>query len=325
MTYLDPGHPRQELTSDANIVPSAGDVALRNTVEAARALEEAGFHRYWCGEHHVSTNFHSTPLMLASILAASTSRIRVGTAGVLLPFMAPFRAAEAFRALANWFPDRVDAGVAKGPGSDEAARPYILREDGFDPQTFRNDIATMLRFMAGEGDAPISPPTTAAMQAFCHSGNPETLEFAARQGLGIGIPLFLGSRPLTEERLDSIGEQVQRCYLDNFQPNRWMPEPTVVAVESLVAVEDPRDAAALRNPMSPWRRSVVGTPDECLAHVHAILERTHATEAGIFQAPMVPAAVAKTGALLLAAEAGGADRVSQYRETILEPVAVETP
>ena len=91
--------------------------ALNHTIELAQKTEEWGYHRFWVAEHHASNRvMGSSPEVLVSHLLAKTSRIRVGSGGVMLQHYSPFKVAENFNVLASLAPGRVDLGIGRGPG-----------------------------------------------------------------------------------------------------------------------------------------------------------------------------------------------------------------
>ena len=103
--------------------------ALQQTVELARAAEDLGFHRYWLAEHHaIAALADPCPEILATRVASATSRIRVGTGGVLLPYYSSLKVAEVFRMLEALFPGRIDLGIGRAPGGDR--RTAAAMSDG---------------------------------------------------------------------------------------------------------------------------------------------------------------------------------------------------
>src|SRR6186713_3292262 len=93
---------------------STASVAMRESVELARLCERLGYRRYWFAEHHSMTSIGSSaPEVLIGHIASATSRIRVGSGGVMLPNHAPLRIAELFHTLEALHPDRIDLGVAR--------------------------------------------------------------------------------------------------------------------------------------------------------------------------------------------------------------------
>src|SRR5882672_655262 len=112
------------------------DVAIRETLDLARHCEALGYYRYWVSEHHNSDSIVGTaPEVLMAAIAATTSRIRVGSAGVMLPHYSALKVAEQFRVLEGIAPGRIDLGLGRAPGSDRltamALNPYANAADEF--------------------------------------------------------------------------------------------------------------------------------------------------------------------------------------------------
>jgi luciferase family oxidoreductase group 1 len=115
------------------------DVAIRETLALARHCEALGYHRYWLSEHHASDSIVGTaPEVLMAAIAATTTRIRVGSAGVMLPHYSSLKVAEQFRVLEAIAPGRIDLGVGRAPGSDRrtalALNPYANAAEEFPRQ-----------------------------------------------------------------------------------------------------------------------------------------------------------------------------------------------
>lgn len=95
------------------------DASIRDTVALAERCEALGYERFWVSEHHsLPTIVGTAPEVLMAAIAARTTRIRIGSAGVMLPHYAPFKVAEQFRVLDALAPGRIDLGVGRAPGSD---------------------------------------------------------------------------------------------------------------------------------------------------------------------------------------------------------------
>ena len=119
--------------SDFRLRGNDGADALRHTIELAQKAEQWGYHRFWVAEHHGSRGvMGSSPEVLVSHLLAHTSRIRVGSGGVMLQHYSPYKVAENFNVLASLAPGRVDLGIGRGPGglprSTAALRRGVLRQ-----------------------------------------------------------------------------------------------------------------------------------------------------------------------------------------------------
>ena len=108
---------------------STGSQALHNTIDLARLCDELGYHRYWVAEHHGGPMLAGpSPEALIGPIAAATSRIRVGSGGVMLPHYSPFKVAETFSLLAGLFPGRIDLALGRAAGTDPMTA-FALQRD----------------------------------------------------------------------------------------------------------------------------------------------------------------------------------------------------
>ena len=104
-----------------------GSVALRNSLDLARLADRLGYKRYWFAEHHnLASIASSAPEIMIGQVAAATTRIRVGSGGVMLANHAPLMVAERFKVLEALFPGRIDLGLGRAPGTDPVTS-YALR------------------------------------------------------------------------------------------------------------------------------------------------------------------------------------------------------
>nr|WP_321440088.1 LLM class flavin-dependent oxidoreductase [uncultured Hyphomonas sp.] len=120
--------------------------ALANTVDLARHAERLGYRRYWMAEHHNMTGIASAATsILIGHVAGSTSTIRVGAGGIMLPNHAPLMVAEQFGTLATLYPDRIDLGLGRAPGTDQATM-RALRRGMQAADTFPQDVVELLGY-----------------------------------------------------------------------------------------------------------------------------------------------------------------------------------
>ncbi|NIK55631.1 LLM class flavin-dependent oxidoreductase [Kribbella shirazensis] len=102
--------------------------ALHETLELARTAEATGYHRFWLAEHHNIPSVVSTsPEVMIAAVAAATSAIRVGSGGIMLPNHSPLKVAETFRVLGGLYPDRIDLGIGRAPGTDQRTALALRR------------------------------------------------------------------------------------------------------------------------------------------------------------------------------------------------------
>src|SRR5579884_1087903 len=127
---------------------STGAQALHNTLDLAVLADSLGYHRYWVAEHHGGPMLASaSPEALIGPIAAATSRIRVGSGGVMLPHYSPFKVAETFTILAALFPGRIDLGLGRASGTDPLTT-FALQRDRRDaaPDDFPQQLAELLAY-----------------------------------------------------------------------------------------------------------------------------------------------------------------------------------
>src|ERR687890_1454647 len=107
------------LDQSVSLAGSSEDAAIRDTLDLAQHCERLGYARFWLSEHHgLPTIIGSAPEILMAAIAARTERIRIGSAGVMLPHYSAFKVAEQFRVLEALAPGRIDLGVGGAPGGE---------------------------------------------------------------------------------------------------------------------------------------------------------------------------------------------------------------
>lgn len=165
--------------------------AFARTLRLARYAEELGYHRFWVAEHHNSAELASSaPEVLVAWLLANTSRIRIGSGGVMLQHYSPYKVAEAFNVLAALAPGRVDLGVGKTTGGLPLATAALqANHDPARRQDFETQLATLGTFLSGPAPqdhafAGLSalPPAPVAPERFLLGASPASATLAAQHG-----------------------------------------------------------------------------------------------------------------------------------------------
>src|SRR5213083_2222928 len=130
---------------------SAG-LALNNARDLARHAEAWGYKRFWMAEHHSMPGIASaaTSVALAHV-GDGTSTIRIGAGGIMLPNHAPLQVAEQFGTLESLFPGRVDLGLGRAPGTDQAAAYALRRSLNADVNQFPNDVVELMAYLKPDG------------------------------------------------------------------------------------------------------------------------------------------------------------------------------
>jgi luciferase family oxidoreductase group 1 len=155
----------------AGTTPAA---ALANSIDLARHCEALGYHRYWLAEHHASAALAgSAPEILISAVAAATSRMRIGSGGIMLPHYSPLKVAEVFSQLAGLYPGRIDLGLGRAPGSDQRTAIALQRDRRQQaPHDFPNQLAELIGYL--EDSLPADHPFAAYARTL--PGLPESPE-----------------------------------------------------------------------------------------------------------------------------------------------------
>ena len=208
-----------------------GAQALKDTVALAQATEALGYARFWVAEHHSAGTFAGTsPEILIGQVLAKTSRIRVGSGGVMLTHYSAFKVAEQFRVLESFYPGRVDLGIGRAPGSDQRtmlALAYPKRP--VDVQTFPQQVVDLVGYLydALQPDHPFAtlkaapgPKPDSAPDLWLLGSSDYSARLAAHLGLPFSFADFFGTT-------SGHGPAVAELYRREFQPSALCTEPTL--------------------------------------------------------------------------------------------------
>src|SRR3978361_1409263 len=134
------------------------DTSIRESIALAQHCEALGYARYWCAEHHNSdSQAGSAPEILIAAIAATTQRIRVGSAGIMLPHYSSLKVAEQFRVLEAIAPGRIDLGVGRAPGSDGRTAMALNPNAAQAADDFPAQLRDLQAWTAGE-ELPVNHP-----------------------------------------------------------------------------------------------------------------------------------------------------------------------
>ncbi len=214
--------------------------SLHRTVRFAAEAEALGYHRFWVAEHHgVPGVAGSAPEVLAAAVASATSRIRVGTGGVMLPNHQPLVVAERFGVLASLHPGRIDLGLGRSLGFTAAVRD-ALGSGREDAERFGTQLAELLGYFAGGPDAQVRavPAEGHRMPVFVLATGAGA-EYAAEAGLPLVIAAVRGD--------DALRRAIEH-YRQSFRSSPWSAQPYVVLSRSVAVGASTEDARRLLVP-----------------------------------------------------------------------------
>lgn len=227
---------------DLSPVPEGNTAAdaLRCTVELAQAAEAAGYHRYWLAEHHNMPGIASaaTAVVIGHV-AGATSTIRVGSGGIMLPNHAPLMIAEAFGTLATLYPDRIDLGLGRAPGTNQetmrALRRYMAPEDSF-PQ----DVQELLGYLSDEptGSVRAVPGQGTHVPVWILGSSLFGAQLAAHMGLPYAFASHFAPAML---------EAALEIYRQTFKPSPYLDKPYAMVAAGVCAADTDEEARYLRS------------------------------------------------------------------------------
>jgi luciferase family oxidoreductase group 1 len=252
--------------------------ALAIAARTARHAESLGFTRYWVAEHHNMPGIASSATaVLVGHLAGSTTRIRVGSGGIMLPNHAPLVVAEAFGTLAELYPGRIDLGLGRAPGTDQTTMRALRRDRVETEDDFPNDVAELQRLLGpvAPGQRLIAVPGADTQVPIWLLGSSL---FSARLAAQRGLPYAFASHFAPRYLLDALD-----LYRREFRPSASLQEPYAMIGVPLIAA--PTDAEAEYLASSVFQRVLGilrGTRGRLQPPVAGFWERLHPQEqAGI--------------------------------------------
>ncbi len=209
---------------------------ISQSVGLAQFVEDLGYHRFWVSEHHSHPSIVGTaPEILMAAIAAKTNRIRIGSAGVMLPHYASLKVAEQFRVLNELAPGRIDLGVGRAPGSDQRTA-HVLNPDRHASERFPQQILELKAWLSGH-TMPVGHPGHGVFAYPQSETRPDiwvlgSSDYGAQLAAHLGLP-YAYAHFIT----DGAGvDQALELYRDNFKPSEENPKPrAVVCVWALTA------------------------------------------------------------------------------------------
>ncbi|MEU8346056.1 luciferase family oxidoreductase, group 1 [Actinomadura meyerae] len=249
---------------------STSGQALRNTLDLARHAERLGYHRYWLAEHHAMPGIASSATaVLIGQVAAATSTMRVGSGGVMLPNHAPMVVAEQFGTLEALYPGRIDLGLGRAPGTDQATALALRRSpEALSVDDFPEQVIELRDYFAAESKVTPAAGNEPPIWLLGSSG------YSARLAGLLGLPFAFAHHFSAENTVPALA-----LYRDSFRPGA-LEEPYSMIGVSVTAADTDERARELAAPQAlsflRLRQGAPGplpTPEETAAHPYTPLER----------------------------------------------------
>ena len=214
--------------------------ALRNSLNLAQAAERLGFLRFWLAEHHGMKGIASaaTAVVIGHV-AGGTKTIRVGSGGIMLPNHAPLIVAEQFGTLASLYPDRIDLGLGRAPGTDQVTARALRRDLMSRAEAFPHDVQELQAYFAPavEGQMLRAVPGEGLKVPLWILGSSL---YGAQVAAALGLPYAFASHFAPDEMMRAI-----ELYRATFQPSEQLERPYAMLTVNVFAADT--DAEARRH------------------------------------------------------------------------------
>ncbi|WP_280768880.1 LLM class flavin-dependent oxidoreductase [Salipaludibacillus daqingensis] len=225
-----------------NLAPirQGGDAkeAIDELVDLAQEAEKMGYTRYWIAEHHNTPTLVSsaTPMLIKHTLE-HTEKIRVGSGGIMLPNHSPLVVAEQFGTMATIYPNRLDLGLGRAPGTDMITASALRRSQSDDAvHTFPNDVKALQKYFGAEehqGKVKAYPGVDTNIPIYILGSSTDSAVLAAKLGLPYVFASHFAPRYM---------EEAMTIYRDRFQPSDYLAEPYMIVCLNVIAAETDEEA-----------------------------------------------------------------------------------
>ncbi|WP_018934371.1 LLM class flavin-dependent oxidoreductase [Gracilibacillus lacisalsi] len=238
-------------------------LSFQNSADLAQHVEKLGYHRYWLAEHHNMPGIASSATSLViSHIASHTEKIRVGAGGIMLPNHAPLVIAEQFGTLDALYPDRIDLGLGRAPGSDQATAHALRRTLNSSPEDFPSQVEELEAYFAGAARVKAVPGQGANVPLWLLGSS----DFSARLAAERGLPFAFASHFSPDYTLPAL-----RLYRDRFTPSNQLSKPQAMVGVNIIAAETTEKAKWLATSQQQQFLSMIrGKPSQLMPPIDDI-------------------------------------------------------
>ena len=210
---------------------------FKNTLDSARFVDDLGFSRYWLSEHHNMQNVASAATsLLIGYVAGGTSRIKVGSGGIMLPNHTALSIAEQFGTLDALYPNRIDLGLGRAPGTDQLTASVLRRGNNFMNYNFEEEIESLQTFFSEENkDSKVRafPGEGANVPIYILGSSTDSAFLAAK----LGLPYAFAGHFAPQQF-----HQAVEIYRSQFQPSKYLDKPYTIACVNISAADTDEQA-----------------------------------------------------------------------------------
>ncbi|MBP1930185.1 LLM class flavin-dependent oxidoreductase [Ammoniphilus resinae] len=211
--------------------------AIDAMVDLAQETEKLGYKRYWIAEHHnTRTLVSSATSILIKQTLEHTKHIRVGSGGIMLPNHSPLVVAEQFGTMATIYPDRLDLGLGRAPGTDMRTASALRRAQHESVYTFPDDIKSLLRYFGPEeeqGSVRAFPGVGTEIPIYVLGSSTDSAFLAGE----LGLPYVFASHFAPRQMREAIS-----IYRNKFKPSQYLDAPYMIVCLNVIAAETDEEA-----------------------------------------------------------------------------------
>lgn len=221
------------------LVNEGSDAAesFQNSIDLAQHAEEWGYNRFWLAEHHNMPGVASSATsLLIGLIAGKTERLRVGSGGIMLPNHAPLIIAEQFGTLETLYPGRIDLGIGRAPGTDQATAYALRRTLHSSGEDFPEHLAELRTYLSENKNAYVRayPGTGLEIPIWLLGSS----DYGARLAAQLGLPFSFASHFAPQLLMEAL-----ELYHQNFRPSGQLDAPYAMVGINIVAAETDEEAA----------------------------------------------------------------------------------
>lgn len=225
---------------------------LQKTKELAQLADALGYNRFWLAEHHNMAHVASTAtVVLIGFIASETKNIRVGSGGIMLPNHSPLIIAEQFGTLETLYPNRIDLGLGRAPGTDALTAQAIRKDFYEESQQFPKNVSALQTYFSKEN-------STEKVRAFPAEGLQVPIWIlgssmdSAALAAAYGLPYAFAGHFAPKVMVAAF-----EFYRENFEPSEYLSEPKTMACVNLIAADTNEEAAVLSTSLYQMFRNLV--------------------------------------------------------------------
>ncbi|MDT0691132.1 LLM class flavin-dependent oxidoreductase [Salegentibacter sp. F188] len=223
---------------------STPEETFKRALDLAQKAEDFGYHRFWLAEHHNMISIASSATaVLIGYIAGGTKKIRVGSGGIMLPNHSPLIVSEQFGTLGSLYPNRIDMGLGRAPGTDQVTAQAIRANRMHAVYKFPEEIGEIQQYFSTENmDYKVRATVAEGVDVpiYILGSSTDSAHLAAKKGLPYAFASHFAPTHLFE---------ALNIYYNNFEPSEYLQEPYTIACINVIAADTDKEAERISTSM----------------------------------------------------------------------------